>query len=220
MRRRLTLLAGVAVIAAQPALAQTEQQRAQAAQGQTPGQSGSPTQAPGPAPAATASRAESVTGQEFMRLAAMSDRFEIATSRLAQQKSQNAAVKQFAETMIRDHEKTTAELQQMSAAAGGMPQNQARTGGQVARTAGPGPQDGLDQQHAALLQQLEQASGAGFDRLYARQQAMAHQQAVDMFRNYAQQGDTPALRQWASGTLPALEHHLQMAQQLQQSMPG
>jgi len=216
MRRRLTLLAGVAVIAAQPALAQTEQQRAQAAQGQT----GSPTQAPSAAPSSTASRVESVTGQEFMRLAAMSDRFEIATSRLAQQKSQNAAVKQFAEHMIRDHEKTTAELQQMSAAACGMPQNLARSGGQVARTAGPGPHDGLDQQHRALLQQLGQASGAEFDRLYARQQAMSHQQAVDMFRNYAQQGDTPALRQWASTTLPALEHHLQMAQQLQRSMPS
>ena len=65
------------------------------------------------APAATASRAEVVTAQEFMRLASMSDRFEVASSRLAQQKSQNAQLKQFAEHMVRDHTKTTQELRQL-----------------------------------------------------------------------------------------------------------
>src|SRR5690242_20210746 len=128
MHRRLILLAGAAALAAGPALAQTEQQRAQAAQGQTPGQAGSPAaaapalaktdqpraraaqgQPPGQAgspaaaaPASTAGRAEVVTGQEFMRLASMSDRFEVASSRLAEQKAQQAEVKQFAGRMVQD----------------------------------------------------------------------------------------------------------------------
>jgi putative membrane protein len=48
----------------------------------------------------------------------------------------------------------------------------------------------------------------------------AHQQAVDMFRNYSQSGDTPQLKQWAAKTLPDLQQHLQMAQSLQQTVKG
>jgi putative membrane protein len=229
MNRRLILLAGAAALAAGPALAQTEQQRAQATQGQTPGQAGSPASS---APASTASRAEVVTGQEFMRLASMSDRFEVASSRLAQQKSQNAEVKQFAEHMVRDHTKTTQELQTLmqqipgagTAAGTPLPNGRESQGnaesGRITNAQGGPQHEGLDQQHAALLQQLQQASGAEFDRLYVRQQVMAHQQAVDMFRNYSQSGDTPQLKQWAAKTLPDLQQHLQMAQSLQQTTQG
>src|SRR4051794_35338114 len=229
MNRRLTLLAGAAFLAGGQALAQTEQQRAQAAQGQTGGQAGSLAQTPTPSPSATANRAEVVTGPEFTRLAAMSDRFEIASSRLAEQKSQNAELKQFAQHMMRDHEKTSQELQVLMPQAQGRgagpasayPQSREPTGSGTPASVQGGPQsDRLDQQHAALLQQLQQASGAEFDRLYVRQQITAHQQAVDMFRNYSQSGDTPQLKQWAAKTLPDLQQHLQMAQSLQQAVKG
>jgi len=230
MHRRLTLMAGAAILAAGPAaFAQTQQQRAQAVQGQT-GQG----QAAGTstAPAATANRAEVVTGQEFMRLASMSDRFEVASSRLAQQKSQNAQIKQFAEHMVRDHTKTTQELQQLiqqvpgsgTGAATPLPNGRESQGtsqsGQITNAQGGPQHEGLDQQHAALLQQLQQANGAEFDRLYVRQQVSAHQQAVDLFRNYSQSGDTAALKQWAAKTLPDLQEHLQLAQKMQQATQG
>lgn len=215
MHRRLTLLAGAAFLAARPVLAQTEQQRAQAAQGQTAGQTGGAPSATAPSPASTTSRAEVVTAQEFTRLAAMSDRFEIASSRLAQQKAQGAEVKQFAERMVQDHTRTTQELQQLMQQLPGAAQGGQPTGAQG------GPQhEGLDQQHAALLQQLQQASGAEFDRLYVRQQVMAHQQAVDMFQNFSRSGDNPQLKQWAAKTLPDLQQHLQMAQALQRTVQG
>jgi putative membrane protein len=229
MNRRLTLLAGAAFLAGGQALAQTEQQRAQAAQGQTGGQAGSLSQTPTPSPSATANRAEVVTGAEFSRMAAMSDRFEIASSRLAEQKSQNAEIKQFAQHMIRDHEKTSQELQvlmpQVQGTGAGVgsayPQGREPTGSGAMVSVQGGPQsDRLDQQHAALLQQLQQASGAEFDRLYVRQQITAHQQAVDMFRNYSQSGDNAQLKQWTAKTLPALQEHLQMAQRLQQATLG
>ncbi|MDO9711710.1 DUF4142 domain-containing protein [Paracraurococcus lichenis] len=227
INRRLTLLAGAA-LAAGPALAQTEQQRAQAVQGQVGGAG----QAGTPAPAATGARAEVVTTPEFIRLATMSDRFEIASSRLAGEKSQNAQVKEFAQHMIRDHEKTTKErltlAQQIPGSGTGadvpLPngresQGNAQSGPITNAQGGPQP-EGLDQQHTALLQQLQQASGAELDRLYARQQVTAHQQAVDMFRNYGQSGDNPQLKQWVQKTLPDLEQHLQLAQRLQQGLQG
>jgi putative membrane protein len=230
MHRRLTLLAGAAILAAGPAaFAQTQQQRAQAVQGQTgQGQTG----AASTAPAATTNRAEVVTGQEFMRLASMSDRFEVASSRLAQEKSQNAQVKQFAEHMVRDHTKTTQELQKLiqqvpgsgAGAATPLPNGRESQGtaqsGQVTNAQGGPQHEGLDQQHTALLQQLQGASGAEFDRLYIRQQISAHQQAVDLFSNYSRSGDNPLLKQWAAKTLPDLQEHLQLAQKLQQSTQG
>ena len=80
--------------------------------------------------------------------------------------------------------------------------------------------NGLDQQHQALIRQLEGAEGAAFDRLYLQQQVTAHQQAVDMVRSYADAGDNARLQHWAAGALPVLQGHLQMAMQLQQATQG
>jgi putative membrane protein len=201
--RKLALLATTAIIVAAPAFAQTQPDRARAAQSQN-AQSQGGTQA---APAAGA-RAEVVSAAEFVRMAAMSDMFEIESSRLAGQRSQNAQVKEFAQHMMRDHQKTTTELQQMIRQASAAP----LSGLQM-------PQS-LDQRHQAMVQQLQGAQGAQFDRLYVQQQVQAHQMAVDMFRNYGQSGDNAALKQWASQTLPTLQQHLQQAQQLQRSTQG
>jgi putative membrane protein len=204
MMRKHALLAAAAVAAfaaATPAaLAQTGQQRAQTAQGQT-GTQGTTT-----APAATGSRAEALTAAEFARMAAMSDMFETESSRLAEGRSQNADVRQFAQHMIRDHQKTTTELKGM------LPQLQGVSAAQMPTS--------LDQKHQALLQQLQGAQGTQFDRVYVQQQVQAHQQAVDLFSNYARAGDNAQLKQWASQTLPALQQHLQQAQQLLRGTQG
>ncbi|WP_205083194.1 DUF4142 domain-containing protein [Paracraurococcus ruber] len=226
MNRRLALLAGTAVLAAAPALAQTQQQRAQAAQGQAGGPAATT------APASTGARAEVVTAEEFIRLSTMSDRFEIASSRIAGEKSQNAQVKEFAQQMIRDHEKTSQDRQKVaqvipgSGAGAGTPLPNGREA-QGSRGSAPitntqsGPQaEGLDQQHAAMLQQLQQASGPALDRLYIQMQVQSHRQAVDLVRNYGQQGDNPQLKQFANQILPDLEKHLEMAQRIQQSLPS
>ncbi|WP_431267455.1 DUF4142 domain-containing protein [Dankookia sp. P2] len=78
----------------------------------------------------------------------------------------------------------------------------------------------MDQQHTALLQQLQGASGAELDRIYVSQQIAAHQQAVDLFGNYGRSGDNPLLKQWAAKTLPDLQEHLKLAQALQQGTQG
>jgi putative membrane protein len=42
----------------------------------------------------------------------------------------------------------------------------------------------------------------------------AHQEAVSLFEQYANGGDQPELKAWAGQTVPALKHHLEMAQQV------
>ncbi|MCO6414913.1 DUF4142 domain-containing protein [Siccirubricoccus sp. KC 17139] len=227
---RLALLASAALLAALPAAAQTQQQRAQAAQGQN-AQSGVPGARDTTTPSATGNRAEAVSAEEFVRLASMSDRFEIASSRLAIERTQTPRVREFAQHMIRDHEKTTAELQRLrpevaaaTAAPRGASPGPGAAGSSAAGTStgmapaqgGGGRGSGLDQQHLALLQQLDGAPAAQFEQVYIRQQLQAHQQAVDLFRNYAASGEDAKLREWASATLPSLEEHLRLARQMQQ----
>ncbi len=204
--RELALLAATVLLAAAPALAQTQQQRALSTESQT----GSPPPTDPAAPAAglgsTVNRGDALNASGFVRVAAMSDLYEMEASRLAEQRSQNAEVKRFAERMLRDHGKTTGELKGM------LPQLQGVSAQQVPTS--------LDQQHQALVRQLQGAQGAEFDRAFARQQVQSHQAAVDLFRSYAQSGDDARLKQWASQTLPSLEEHLREAQQMQRGTQG
>ena len=206
MRGSVLLAATASLLAAAPALAQTQQQRALGTQSQT----GSPPPTDPAAPAAglgsTATRGDALTAAAFVRAAAASDLYEMEASRLAEQRSQNTEVKRFAQHMLRDHQKTTGELKGM------LPQLQGVSAQQMATS--------LDRQHQALLEQLQWVQGAEFDRAFVRQQVQSHQAAVDLFRAYAQSGDDARLKQWASQTLPSLEEHLREAQQLQRGTQG
>ena len=216
--RKLVLLAAVAVLSI-PTSGQTQ---GPAERNPTPrdllqGTMGGQTTT-GPA----AARAAPVSALEFVRNATISDMYEIQSSQLAAQRSQNQQVKQFAQEMVQDHTKTTDELQQLvrqMPPAGAQPQTGAG-GAAVAPGATFQVPTQLDPEHQQMLIQLQNAQGAEFDRLYARQQVMAHQDAVDMFRNYSQDGDNPQLRDWAGKTLPDLQDHLQKAQALQRGVSG
>jgi putative membrane protein len=41
-----------------------------------------------------------------------------------------------------------------------------------------------------------------------------HEDAVDLFKRYGDEGDNADLKAWAASTRPALEHHLMMAKDL------
>jgi putative membrane protein len=201
--KKLLLLSTLALpLTLGAALAQTQLQREQAAQGQTgsgPGITHSPA-TPVQGSQRAASPGEANTAAGFAHTAAVSDMYEIESSQLVEQRSSNQAVKGFAQQMINDHQKTTQQLQGLM---------QQMSGGAQTRTT-------MDAKHTEMLNQLRNARGSDFDRIYLLQQVQAHTDAVNLFRNYAQSGDNAQLKQWASATLPALQQHLQMAQQLQQ----
>jgi putative membrane protein len=45
-------------------------------------------------------------------------------------------------------------------------------------------------------------------------QISAHKDAVSLFERYAKGGEDAKLKGWSDKTLPALKHHLEMAQNL------
>ena len=139
------------------------------------------------------------TGQEYVALASASDQFEIETSRLAQDRAANAQVREFAQMLITDHQRSTDLLRQ---AAG-----QAQPPIQLTP-----PQ--LTPQQAQMLEGLRSAQEGAFDQLYLQGQVQAHQQTLAALQDYAQNGDVPTLRQHASTTAGPVEQHLNRARQL------
>lgn len=137
----------------------------------------------------------------YMTMAAASDLFEINSSQVALQRSQNDGLRTFAQMLIVDHTRTT---EQLTAAA------------RSANVTPPPPQ--LDAQKQQMIAELQ--SAADFDRTFVTQQVMAHQQALALHSAYAENGDDPALRRVAASAVPVIRGHLAQVQRMQSSMGG
>jgi putative membrane protein len=72
----------------------------------------------------------------------------------------------------------------------------------------------MTESQQSMLETLKGLQGKEFNDRYHADQVTAHKDAVDLFKRYGGKGDQAALKTWASNTLPALQHHLEMAQQL------
>jgi putative membrane protein len=134
---------------------------------------------------------------DFVKQVAISDMFEIESNKLGKEKG-TAAQKAFAAQMITDHTKTSTELKGLVSS--GKVKAELPTA--------------LDSSHQGKLDKLKEKSGDDFASDFNSMQVSAHKDAVSLFERYANGGDDPELKAWAAKTLPALQHHLEMAQQL------
>lgn len=136
--------------------------------------------------------------QNFANAAAASDAFEIATSQAALAKSSSASVKSYAQKMIDAHTASTAKLKAASS--------------QATPTLTPDPTLNPEQQRK--LDKLKGLEGSAFDQGYIAEQAAAHQQTLDTLKAYAATSDTPSLETFATGLIPIVTAHLNMAKGL------
>ena len=150
--------------------------------------------------------------QDFVRDVMSHNRTELELSKLAQQKAQNAQVKQFAAMLVKDHTQA----------------------GQDFRTAVQAANVNLTQMETDMerpvegRERLAELSGMEFDREYMQTMVDQHEKAIDLVEEKANQnqnaaGQTAAqgqaqIQQWASKTLPVLQKHLQDAQQIHQRL--
>lgn len=154
-------------------------------------------QTPPPPPPAEAR----VQAAPYVKAAGQSDLYEINSSQIAVQKSPNAAVRRYAEMLVKHHRKTTAATVAAARKAGMTP---------------PAPM--LDPGAAASIAELQSASPADFDRLYLGQQIPAHQAALDLHKGYGTSGDKPQLRATARKAVPIVQQHLTLAQTMMRAM--
>lgn len=129
---------------------------------------------------------------DFIKRTVDATRFEIRSSQLALQKSQNEMVKEFARAMIIDHSRAGRLLEALI--------NETEQPLLLPIPTSP--------EHEAVMAQLEQVSSPEFDALYIKAQVKAHQEAVALFGAYASTGASPEFQTFAQDTLPTLEIHL------------
>ena len=135
--------------------------------------------------------------EDFVQEAAASDMFEIASSKLAAERGDDAT-KAFAQQMVADHQKTSDELKALVSS------------GKVKATF----PSAMTSEQQSMLDKLNGLQGDDFNKQYHSDQESAHEDAVDLFKRYGDEGDNPELKAWAAATRPALEQHLQMAEEL------
>lgn len=135
------------------------------------------------------------SAQDFVDKAAVGGMFEVDSSKIAEGKVQDQAVKDFAQKMIDDHGAANAKLQTIA--------------GEQKLTV---PKE-LDAKHKADLDSLQNAKDA-VDEPYVQLQRDAHSEAVTLFESYAKDGDNAQLKTFASETLPTLKMHQEMIEKI------
>ncbi|MGA2548839.1 MAG: DUF4142 domain-containing protein [Burkholderiaceae bacterium] len=136
----------------------------------------------------------------FLKNAAEGGQFEIQASQLADSKNASGDVKTFADEMVKDHTDVGKQLADLASSKG----VDVPTSPSVAEE--------------AKLKLLQASSGTTFDHRYAKEVGVsAHEATIKLFRKEATSGKDPDVRAFAQKTLPALEHHLEMAKTLEAS---
>jgi putative membrane protein len=140
--------------------------------------------------------------QEFVKKAAKGGLMEVQLGTIAAQRASSSEVKQFGQMMVDEHSKANQQLMEIAA----------EKNIQLPRQ--------LDSDQQETIQDFSKKSGSEFDSDYMSHMVDDHQEDIDVFKEQAEEGRDPALKQFASTTVPKLEKHLQKAKQIEQKVNG
>jgi putative membrane protein len=134
--------------------------------------------------------------RKFIANATEAGAAEVAMGKLASDRASSTDVKRFAARMVIDHQKAGDQLKS------------------IASAKGAAPPDRLSKKDQAELNKLGRLKEVDFDKEYVKVQLAAHKDAVALFGAESKSGKDADLKQFASTTLPTLQEHLGMVQQL------
>lgn len=137
---------------------------------------------------------------EFAVKAAEGGLLEVELAQLALTKGSSARVKEFAQSMINDHGKANEELKSLA-------QSKNIT---LPTTMSEDSQDDYNK--------LAEKTGKDFDKAYSKFMVKDHKEDLNMFKKAAEKAEDPDLRSWASSKVPVLEHHLSMAESMEDNI--
>ena len=133
--------------------------------------------------------------QDFIKDAIQGDNSEIMLGQLAQQKGNSDAVRNFGQTLVKDH--SAAKDEAIS----------------VAKSLGVTPPDDASPAAEEEKNRLSSTSNQNFDREFAAGMVTDHQKDIQEFQDEASANNGPASAM-AAKQLPVLQRHLQIAQSL------
>ncbi len=146
--------------------------------------------------------ASSGQDKQFVTMAAQSDFTEITFSTAAVQKASDPKVKAYAQRMITDHNQLEAEMKP------------------VADKLGVTPPTALDAEHQQLFDQMNQLSGAAFDKQYMSAMDTDHHKALDAFKAEAASTQDKQLKPIVKKGEKVVAMHTQMADKMSGKMGG
>ena len=139
----------------------------------------------------------SAADTEFATMAAQGGIAEVQMAQLAQQKATSKDVQKYARQMIKDHTKANNNLMKIA------------TKKQMTLPTTP------NAEQMQMMSQLQSASGAEFDRMYMQMAGIdSHQKMQGLFQTEISGGTDSDLKSFASKTLPVVQKHLRMAQEM------
>lgn len=138
-----------------------------------------------------------MTDQQFVDFAGQTDMVEANLGQLAQNVSDNQAVKDYAQTLVTDH---TQDFSQLNAAA------------QQANLTVP---TAIDTEHnKAMIDPFQKLKGATFDHKYIQEMIAGHMKAIAVYKKEATDAQNDAIKTYAQNALPVLQKHLDGAKAL------
>jgi putative membrane protein len=152
--------------------------------------------------ATTSGKSEPHKDASFMKDTAEDGLAEVEAGKLAQQKSQNDQVKALANQLIEDHTKANDELKSLAESKG------------VKLPTSPSVME------KAKLKMLGTHDGAKFDKDFGEWAVKSHEKDISAFQKEAKDGKDADVKAWAEKTLPTLQHHLDMARDLEKTTGG
>ena len=138
-----------------------------------------------------------ISTPDFVNRIVMSDMFDIQAGKLAEQKG-DSSDKSFARGEVNYHAKLADDIKNMV--------NSGKVHVSIATA--------LDHEYQQKLDQLQKLPSKQFDEAYKKDQVQNHEDLAMTLQRYAQNGDNPELKQWASKTLPEVRQHLTDAEKL------
>ncbi|RZM37573.1 MAG: DUF4142 domain-containing protein [Sphingomonas sp.] len=132
-----------------------------------------------------------MTPAEYVMTAGASDLYEITSSQVLLETTQDPKLRAFAQMMITDHTKSTADVKAAAARS---------------RVKAMPPK--LTPLQQELVTELRAEQGTARDAAYVAQQKASHGQALNVQKAYAMEGTAPALKAAAATIVPVVEHHI------------
>ena len=136
----------------------------------------------------------SASDKEFLRMAAVANMTEAHLGQLAESQASRSGVRDFGQTLVKDHTSAYQEL--------------AVLGSKLGQTI----PKGIDARHAQPL--VSSNKGSSFDLPFLRDEVRDHERVIAAFKREAEHGQDQDIKAYANQVLPTMEQHLRQAEKL------
>ncbi|HTW65377.1 MAG TPA: DUF4142 domain-containing protein [Bryobacteraceae bacterium] len=134
--------------------------------------------------------------KQFLQMAAVSDMTEAHLGQMAQGKAAMPGIKDFGQTLVKDHTNAYQELAVLDN----------KLGQKIPK--------GINAQRNRQVEMLTNLKGKKFDAQFLRDEVQDHERTLAAFKHEAQKGQDPEIKAYANQLLPTMEEHLREAEKL------